>query len=193
MNKKIIFAFLLFSVLIILIPIVQSFLFSVNSGGKITLNQTIEAPYLKDVKEEYTLMFFGYVGCINVCTPILDKLGKLYDSPSLKPLHNRVGFVFVNLMPDVSVEQPDEFAKSFHPKFKGIYLSQKQLMHIDRELGVFFSKSMSEPSEIDHSDHLYLIEHHDNGTMTLKAIYSMHPLHDDELIKDIMNLQREKK
>lgn len=192
MNKKIAFGVFLFILLIVIFPLMQSFLFASHTSGKIEIDKEINAPYLKSSKEELILVFYGYVGCVKVCTPILHQLDEFYDSKLFQADKSRVGVYFINLMPQLESHQPEQFAKSFNPKFEGIYLSQKELMNIDRELGIFFSKSLSIPDEIDHSDNLYLVQRQKNGTLVLKSIYTMHPLNRELLLKDIAELREEK-
>jgi len=192
MNKKIVLAFFLFILLIFILPLAQSLLFATQSSGKIEVNKKINTSYLRSSDKDLILVFFGYVGCVKVCTPILEQLDDLYDSKPFKPYQSEVGVNFINLMPELEPHQPDIFAKSFNPNFRGVYLPQKELMNIDRELGVFFSKNLTLSGEIDHSDNLYLVKREKNGTLVLKSIYTMHPLNREVLIKDISLLQKEK-
>ena len=193
MNKKVIFTALLFIFLLIVAPLLQSFFFSHQSTGKIVINQSIDAPYLHNADKEYLLLFFGYVGCVKVCTPILHRLDAFYDSTEFSPLKPFVVVTFVNLMPELEQNQPQLFATSFNPEFEGVYLTQKELMGIDRQFSLFFSKSLSDPNELDHSDHLYLLQRQKNGELILKNIYTTHPLNKMMIIEDILALQKGKK
>ncbi len=94
-------------------------------------------------------------------------------------------------MPQLESNQPDLFAKSFNPEFKGIYLSQKELMGIDRQFSLFFSNSLRDEGEIDHSDHLYLLQRQKNGLLLMKNIYTTHPLNQKRLIHDILEIQKD--
>lgn len=193
MNKKIILAVTLFISIFVVIPLIMIMLFSQQTyGGKMVINRDIDAPYLENTKKEINLVFFGYVGCTKVCSPILQQIGDFYTSKAFKPLKPYVGVSFVNLMPELSSEQPNLFARSFNPDFEGIYLNQKELMKIDRSLNLFFSKSLSEEGEIDHSDHLYLVEREKSGIVVLKNIYSTHPINRLLIRKDIQKLLSEK-
>lgn len=193
MNKKIILAVTLFTALFLVVPLSMIILFSQQTGGgKMVINRGIDAPYLETTKKEFTLVFFGYVGCTKVCTPILQQIGSFYTSKSFQPLKPYVGVSFVNLMPELRSDQPNLFARSFNPDFEGIYLNQKELMKIDRSLHLFFSKSLSAQGEIDHSDHLYLIEREKSGIVVLKNIYTTHPINRSLIIKDIQKLLSEK-
>lgn len=193
MNKKVILAITLFVVLLVAVPFLQALFFAQQTAGKIIINQPITAPYLKETKKDLTLVFFGYVGCVRVCTPILHQLDDFYDSSSFAPLKPFVGVTFVNLMPELGMNQPQLFAESFNFQFEGVYLTQKELMGIDREFSVFFSKSLSKEGEIDHSDHLYLIEREKSGIVVLKNIYMTHPLNRGLIVSDIQKLLNEKK
>ena len=192
MSKRIVLAVFFFMVMAIIIPLAQSILFSNRSTGKITINEQLSAPYLLGSDKQYMLVFFGYVGCTKVCTPILHELDAMYESKNFDVIRDRVELVFVNLMPELEPDQPDLFAKSFNPHFRGIYLTQSELMNIDRELGVFFSKSISDTTELDHSDHLYLVEKKKDGTLVLRSIYTTHPIVRQFVIDDISLLRKEK-
>ncbi|MDD4855777.1 MAG: SCO family protein [Sulfuricurvum sp.] len=193
MNKKIILAVIFFIFLVIAVPLLQSLFFTQQTNGKIVIEQRIDAPYLYNTNKDLILVFFGYVGCTKVCTPILHELSNFYESKGFAPLKPFVAFSFINLIPELESNQPEMFAKAFNPEFKGIYLSQKELMTVDREFSLFFSKSLRDVREIDHSDHLYLIERQKNGSLILKNIYTMHPLNQEEIIKDILKLQKDRK
>jgi len=193
MNKKIILAALFFIFLVIVAPLMQSLFFSHQSSGKMVINQKIDAPYLHNTDKEFILLFFGYVGCVKVCTPILHNLGEFYNSVEFSPLKPFVSVTFVNLMPELEPNQPQLFAKSFNPMFEGVYLTQKELMGIDRQFSLFFSKSLRDSNELDHSDHLYLLQRQENGELILKNIYTTHPLNEAMIITDIVALQKGQK
>lgn len=192
MNKKIVLAVSLFILLLLVFPFLSMFFSTQNTSGKIVINEAINLP-LNDTRKDLTLVFFGYVGCVKVCTPVLHRLDDFYDSPSFAPLKPFVGVSFVNLMPDMTPDQPQAFAQSFNPLFEGVYLSQKELMHIDREFNLFFSKSLIDEGELDHSDHLYLIERQKSGIVVLRNIYTTHPINKELIISDIREIINERK
>jgi protein SCO1/2 len=188
MNKKVVLGFAFFIAVLILIPLLQMVMFSNSTSGKIMVNQPIEALYLKNSDHSVQLLFFGYVGCTKVCTPVLQHLSELYDSQEFAPYRSKTEVVFVNLMPDISSDQVQYFAKSFHKDFKGVYLNSKEIMTIDRKMGVFFADSLSQNGEIDHSDHLYLITTDEKGEKILKNIYTTHPINKALITQDIQKL-----
>lgn len=194
MNKKIILAVTLFVFLLVALPMLQMIFFSQQtSGGKMVIERPIDAPYLLPLKKDFTLLYFGYVGCTKICTPILEDMGALYNSSEFQSLKPYVAVTFVNLMPEVTSEQPEQFANSFSPDFKGVYLNQQELMSIDRTFNLFFSKSLSDKGEIDHSDSIYLISRGKEGKIVLKNIYATHPLNKKQIIADIEQYVKEKR
>lgn len=193
MNRKVILAAVFFILLLVVVPFVQPLFFTQRTAGKVIINKSINAPYLQHSKRDLTLVFFGYVGCTKVCTPILYKLNDFYNSAAFIPLKPFVGFSFVNLMPEIASDQPKIFAKSFNSDFEGVYLDQKELMRIDRNFTLFFSKSLMDAGEINHTDYIYLIERQKSGMVILRNIYTTHPLNKDTIISDIIELLKERK
>ena len=175
-------------IFLLLIPLIQSFIFSSNTKGTIEVNKVVKSDFIKSDKK-IILLFFGYVGCTDVCTPILNKLNNLYKSKKFQDIKEDVEILFVNLTPEVQQFQPNLFAKYFNKDFKGIYLSKKETLNIDRNFGVFFSRDLSEETELNHTDYIYLIDNYSNSKI-LKNIYTTHPLNKIKLINDIMLLKR---
>lgn len=169
------------------LPFFQSLIFASNTQGKIEISENIEANYIKSDKE-FVLLFFGYVGCTDVCTPMLEKLSTLYESKKFETMKNDVDVIFVNLTPEVQEHQPELFAKFFNPSFKGVYLSRKETLNIDRTFGLFFSRSISDKTELNHTDFLYLVRNNKNSKV-LKSMYSIHPLNREKIMEDIKEIK----
>lgn len=185
MNRRTVFAALLMIALLVAVPMFISLLFTHQNAGKICVEKEIDAPYLEHVSKDVFLVFYGYVGCTKVCTPMLHRLNAFYSSRAFDPYRNEVGFVFVNLMPEIQPDQPEKFAHFFNPAFEGIYLESRELMEIDRTLGVYFSKSLNDPLELDHSDYIYLIRKDKGGRLVLLNIYMTHPLNQKLVLDDL--------
>lgn len=173
------------------IPFLQSILFSTNSQSTIEVNKSVEASFIKSDKK-FVLVFFGYVGCKDVCTPLLQELNSLYESKEFETLKEHVEIIFVNLTPEIEEFQPDLFAKFFNKNFKGIYLSKKETLTIERVFGVYFSKNLSDKTQLNHTDNIYLIENNRDNKI-LKTIYLTHPLKTKKLINDIIQVISNKK
>jgi protein SCO1/2 len=167
-----------------------SLLFAQDVKGKSLFEKPINAKYLDVGKKEYMLVFYGYVGCVKVCSPVLDNLNRFYSSDSFIKFEPFVDLIFVNLLPKLSQEQPDQYAKSFNPKFIGVYLTQKELKGIDKELNLYFSNRADDLFELDHSDHIYLIKREKNGNLTLINTYTTHPLNQTLIVDDLSEYTR---
>lgn len=168
-----------------MVPLFQSLLFSSKSNGVITINKEVQVNFIQSDKK-HILLYFGYVGCANICTPFLSKLSLLYESDKFKILKGDTQVIFVNLNPDTVASQVDMFAKTFNQNFNGIYIPRKEILSIDRNLGLFFSDSLTDKMEINHTDYLYLIDNQKNIKI-LKNIYFTHPLRSQQLIDDMIS------
>ncbi len=160
-----------------------SFYFASQTKGGIEVNKRVNADFIVSDKKNI-LLFFGYFGCKDVCTPILQELATLYESQEFATIKKDVAILFINLTPATQPQQVDLFAKFFNNNFQGIYLSQKELLNIDRTFGVYFSQSLNDKTEFNHTDYIYLLEN-TTDTKILKKIYSAHPLQIKQLINDI--------
>ncbi len=169
---------------LLFIPLFQSLLFQNMADGKISINREIKVPFLPYSEKKLSLLFFGYYGCSDVCTPFLEKLSTIYESDVFKSYKKDVDIYFVNLNPAVKKHNPDEFAKYFNQNFQGIYLTHNEIMSIDREFGLYHTSSLRDKSKINHTDNLYLLEK-SNGKFKLKHIYFSKLLKADMLSKDI--------
>jgi protein SCO1/2 len=145
----------------------------------------ISAPYLNVGTKDYMLVFYGYVGCTDVCTPVLENLARFYQSKEFTPYKSMIDLVFVNLLSEVSQEQPDQFAKGFNPQFIGVHLSPKELQSLDKELSVYFAKQKGEVFELDHSDFVYLIHRKSDKSLSLVNIYMTHPFDGAFVVRDL--------
>lgn len=173
--------------LFLIAPFTLSFFFSSSTNGTIKVDKTIEADFINSSKK-HILIFFGYVGCADVCTPALEKLNELYESEEFSAIKDSTDIIFVNLTPKIEASQANAFAKSFNQQFKGIYLSNKEILSIDRTFGLYFAKKLSKKNEINHTDYLYLIQNNKDSKI-LKTIYSIHPLHIKNVSNDIIKLR----
>jgi protein SCO1/2 len=177
-------------VFFLFLPFLQSFLFSSNKQGFIEVQKQVELDFIKSDKK-FIILFFGYVGCTDVCTPLLKRLDSMYNSKEFEDIKVDTEFVFVNLTHEIDSYQPKLFANFFNNNFKGLYLSKRGIFNIDREFGLFFSRDLLDESQMNHTDYLYLI---DNRTKikVLKKMYNTHPLNMDAIIRDIKKYKLKK-
>ena len=135
--------------------------------------QKLELDLLLDGKEDVELVFFGYAGCLAVCTPRLEAIKQWYQTLTEKE-QQRVTLRFFDLSIPKDPKVPDIFVKGFHKNFKGIYLNESVLRDYTQAFSVYFSDSLFEDNEIDHSTFLYITKR-DKHNRYLKAIYTAYP------------------
>ncbi|MGB3962615.1 MAG: SCO family protein [Sulfurimonas sp.] len=163
----------------------QNILFSATTleYSRIVVEKEIDTKFLDAIEEKNIVLFFGYVGCSDICTPLLQELSTFYT----QELQASTAVVFVNLLPAITSDQPQLFAATFHEKFKGLYLSKKELYDIDREFSLFYTPGLMDANELSHSDSVYLLTK-SGGKRLLKNIYTTHPLNRNQLTQDIKNI-----
>jgi len=163
-------AFLAIIIVIIVSPFIGSY-FSQNHY--VEMDKEIISSVFNKYNEKNLLVFFGYVGCIDICTPRLNEISSIYKK--LKKSNLDVGVVFINTSKLQDQELSDLFAKSFNKDFKGIYLKEEALNNLKKEFKVYSAKSLSNPNEINHTSFLYLLKKI-KSKYFLKIIYTAVPL-----------------
>ena len=169
MIKKIAIVITLIST-IILIPFLSSYL---TENNYVQVKQEIASPVFDSYDEKYLLVYFGYVGCIDICTPRLTEISSAYNK--LKAANIDVGVVFINLSKIDDPESADLFAKSFNKNFKGIYPEKKQLESVKKEFKVYSALRLGDSYEMDHTSFLYLLKKNESK-YNLNIIYTTIPL-----------------
>uniref|UniRef100_K3WSW1 Thioredoxin domain-containing protein n=1 Tax=Globisporangium ultimum (strain ATCC 200006 / CBS 805.95 / DAOM BR144) TaxID=431595 RepID=K3WSW1_GLOUD len=105
---------------------------------------------------KYTLLYFGFTHCPDICPNELVRIGDVMDqvraddkAPELIPL-----FVTVDPRRD-TVEQMQAYKQDFHPSFKMLTGTRDQVADITKAYRVYFSKA--DENEDDDDD--YLVDH----------------------------------
>lgn len=191
MNKKKSLWFMI-ALLLIGLPLVTFAITKIEDNFQryTNINKQVQVPYLKKDGKKITILFFGYVGCEDVCTPFLTELNTLYKSDKWKSIKNKVEVVFVNLIPTMDPELPMLYASSFNKKFIGIYLDKNELRYIDKEFRLSFSKSVLDSQELEHSEYFYIIKN--DKSRVLKRIYYSNTFDEEELYNYLSSLLNSK-
>jgi len=169
MIKKL-FSFISIIIVIVISPFIGSFF---SQKHYTEMDQEIKSSVFDAYDEKNLLVFFGYVGCIDICTPRLNEISSVYKK--LKKENIDVGVVFINTSKLQDSELSELFAKSFHKDFKGVYLEGEALNNLKKEFKVYSAPSFSKPDEIDHTSFLYLLKKV-KSKYYLKIIYTSVPL-----------------
>ena len=189
MKKKIsgllLLLFVLFtSVMVMILPT-----FFTKGISRTTMNQEFDLPLLMNDEKDVKLLFFGYSGCSDICSPRLEAINKFYTMLT-KEEKKRVGVEFVDISSPSDKSLPHRFASFFNPDFKGIYLNQKVLREYTKAFQVFFSKSLLNETEYDHSANLYLVKKN-KAHKSIRYVYSAYPYDLQQLKLDTEELLNE--
>ncbi len=174
---------LLLPLLLIVVIILINFSGNVtNSVGIVEVNQKIKSKVFDDYKSKYIFVFFGYVGCADICTPRLSELNPIYKQ--LKDEGFDIDMVFVNLIELNDPELPYLFASSFNKEFDGVYLEKNELNKIQSEFDVYNIPSLTQDGEYEHTSFLFALKKQTDG-YRLKRIYTHVPFDKNIIINDI--------
>ncbi len=134
---------------------------------------------------QWTLMFFGYAQCPEICPRTLMTISELWKQV---PPHLR--FVFVSLDPKTdTVPLLKSFLGRFNPEFIGLTGEESVIQKLEKACGIYSWQdpgNKNDPSKakiIDHSATLLLI----NPEGRLHAVFSP-PYHPEAMAKDLQQI-----
>ncbi|XWS55516.1 hypothetical protein CRYUN_Cryun09bG0006800 [Craigia yunnanensis] len=114
----------------------------------------------KDFFGKWTLVYFGFTHCPDICPDELQKLASAIDK-----IKEKVGIeivpVFISVDPERdTVEQVHEYVKEFHPKLIGLTGNSDEIKKVARAYRVYYMKTVEEDSDylVDHSIVMYLMD-----------------------------------
>ncbi|XP_071722845.1 protein SCO1 homolog 1, mitochondrial-like [Rutidosis leptorrhynchoides] len=113
-----------------------------------------------DFKGKWTLIYFGFTHCPDICPDELQKLATAIDKIKAKAGFEIVP-VFISVDPERdSVEQVREYVKEFHPKLIGLTGDPEEIKKAARAYRVYYMKTEEEGSDylVDHSIIMYLMD-----------------------------------
>lgn len=113
---------------------------------------------------EYTLLYFGFTFCPDICPNELVKMGRVIDLLDAQPELPRVRPIFITVDPyRDTVEQMDAYAKDFHPRTEALTGTPDQVGRATRAFRVYFSNVDHRDEDdddyvVDHSIVMYLMD-----------------------------------
>lgn len=123
------------------------------------LTDTNQKPLtLENLKGHWSLLFFGFTNCPDLCPTTLATLNQAYQK--LEDAHAPLPQVlFISVDPDRDdPEQIREYLSNFNPHFLGASGQQTQIDQLTHELSVLYTKtSQQNQVSIDHSGTLLII------------------------------------
>ncbi|XP_058110280.1 protein SCO1 homolog 1, mitochondrial isoform X2 [Magnolia sinica] len=114
----------------------------------------------KDFLGKWTLIYFGFTHCPDICPDELQKLAAAVDK-----IRAAAGIgivpVFISVDPERdTVEQVREYVKEFHPNLVGLTGNVDEIRQVARAYRVYYMKTEEEGSDylVDHSIVMYLMD-----------------------------------
>ncbi|SGZ49983.1 CIC11C00000002232 [Sungouiella intermedia] len=135
-------------------------------GGNFTLVDTNNQPFtqenLKNDEKKFSIIYFGFTHCPDVCPDELDKLGEMLDT--LKQKENiELQPVFITC--DPARDSPEiikQYLEDFHPSIIGLTGTYEQVKNVCKKYRVYFSTPPDvKPGQdylVDHSIFFYLMD-----------------------------------
>ncbi|ERN19380.1 protein SCO1 homolog 1, mitochondrial [Amborella trichopoda] len=130
-------------------------------GGPFNLvNQDGKPVTDKDFHGKWTLIYFGFTHCPDICPDELQKMVLAIDKIKQKAGIDIIP-VFISVDPERdTVEQVREYVKEFHPDLVGLTGNTDDIRQVARSYRVYYMKTEEEGSDylVDHSIVMYLMD-----------------------------------
>ncbi|CAN6230392.1 unnamed protein product [Urochloa humidicola] len=113
----------------------------------------------KDFLGKWTLFYFGFTHCPDICPDELQKMAAAIDKIREKAKLDIVP-VFITVDPERdTVEQVRDYVKEFHPDLIGLTGTTDEIRQVARAYRVYYMKTEEEGSDylVDHSIVMYLM------------------------------------
>jgi cytochrome oxidase Cu insertion factor (SCO1/SenC/PrrC family) len=130
-------------------------------GGPFTMvNQKGETVTDKTYAGQYTLLFFGFTSCKDVCPTELQVMTAAFEQMGADA--DKITPLFVTVDPERDTpEVMKTYVSAFHPRLQGLTGSPEQVANIAKAYHIFYAKvpNAKDPKdyEMDHSSILYLM------------------------------------
>jgi len=131
----------------------------------------------QSLRGHWTLLFFGYMGCPDICPKTL---GMMRDTWNLyTPTHPAPArFVFVSITPITEQDNKlHDFLANYHHSFIGVGGTVSEVKRLSDQLGIYYQ---TRDGEHDHTASLMLVDPHGR----LSAVFTP-PFIAQEIVKDL--------
>ncbi len=140
---------------------------------------------LDSLKGRWTLVFFGYTFCPDVCPMTLQVVGEAQRQLTDTSASKQLAYVFISVDPERdTLDRLAQYATHFSPDILGVTGSHPQILTMSRPLGVIYAKVDSGDTEdylVDHSASLFLINPDAELHAVLTAPHTAETIADDLL------------
>lgn len=157
--------------------------------NEIRLERGDGSPFLlEDLQGQWSLMFFGFTNCPDVCPDTMALLATALEDMEPKTRAPLPQVVFVSVDPERDRgEAMDEYARWFNPEFVAVTGEHDELERLTRQLGVIYYAEPPDPESgfynVDHTAVVVIID--PRGRV---IGHFSQPLDIDTLIADLFRL-----
>lgn len=141
------------------------------------------------LKNKYSLLFFGYTFCPDICPTTLQELGQLYSQLKRKNKHQDIQVVFVSV--DPKRDKPEvlkKYVAYFNKDFIGVTGDANEIHNLARQLSASYEvldDGKTENYAVNHTGLIFVT----NPDARYTAILS--PPHQPDLIESRLDLLRQ--
>ena len=116
---------------------------------------------LEQLNGNWSLLFFGYTNCPDICPITLSLLNQMHERMRAEDMDTKTQIVFVSVDPDRdSVDQLDSYVSYFNEDFFGLGGSMEQLHSLTGQMGIaYYHQEATGQGDylVDHSASVFLI------------------------------------
>ena len=143
---------------------------------------------LDSFKGKVLAIYFGYTFCPDVCPTSLSSLAFALDSFDKEKIKNFEG-LFISVDPSRdSLNNLDEYARYFHPTFKGATSNKENIDEITKRYGSYYKKVNLENSAMDysvaHTSYIYFFDK--KGNFVKKVDHFSNPEEIKKVLKTLL-------
>lgn len=141
-----------------------------------------------DLEGRWSLLFFGFTNCPDICPDTLAALAGAMESLTLMRRETLPQVVFISVDPDRDHgETLEEYVSWFNPEFRAVTGGDAQLQALTRQLGIVYYRSAADPDTgaytMDHSGSVLIID--PQGRLYGRFAPPIDP---DDLVADLFRL-----
>ncbi|MEZ5582836.1 MAG: SCO family protein [Candidatus Competibacteraceae bacterium] len=142
-----------------------------------------------ELKDHWSLLFFGYTFCPDVCPTTLAQLNQFYSRLAVQGVDEDVTVWMISVDPARdTVERLKEYTAFFNPKFGGATGDREEIDKLAQQFGVYYKIHDPEPGAdyylVDHSAAVIVI----NPDARLQAVLT-ETSSTDNLVKDFLAIR----
>lgn len=141
---------------------------------------------LSDRRGDYTMLYFGYTSCPDVCPATLAQAKRVFDG--LGDEEKLVRLLFITVDPERDTpEVMANYISVFHPNIIGLTGDQETLVQVFEDYGIVAEKELLPDSAVgyvmNHTTRLFLVDH--EGRLRMSWGFGTPP---DDITQDLIYL-----